>query len=765
MHISSIKKKMDIILEDCIKLENEISKEKEWEVGGSGLTEEDKQEINNSLLELKSKIDNQDKKIDKNSSQIDEIENNGVKVETVQNTVKELAESGQIQAYTIANESITNEQIKDRQISIEKIESSIQGISFQVNNKINTVALKLKKSYTGATLIRVKFDMQIEDNDQIITITTNQIDGNESTAIKLYKRNPDFKTIDISYTTREKEFNTIYIKERFGNLKGFIKNLVIWINDKLVSVILNENDYIINTTNLERFVYESELNDKLNDYSKNISKRTNNGYHIISTGNYYRSTNYFSFDNIVVNKGDEISIFARIRLLSKITGAGTFLNLKTSDNFSLGEIIFTKYNNRIGELIPIKIDVINATYKEVSNFEITSYGNFNLEIYDLYFTVNGKPFYPIRISSSSDTVVTECDYGDPNSLATKSFVEDLVNGIHKSSYKLPFVNNIYTVKSSENFFGVPIFLDYLYGEYKGTNRIIFDTNNDRQYVYPLRSLNKNIINTKTSYKVKSETLDVSDIKFNHICIDENVNTDNIRLLIIGDSVTAGAITKQQYWSVCAEYFAKEDLIRNRECKFMCLGSNNFRKTEVELNGKTKEVSAGACGISSWSLNNWLKTVSNPSSFDNVGGLNGFTYVENGETKFSILKWVERFRNYDENGNKLELGDGTGTWITENNINKIVCCIPNVVYINSTHNGGSIEEHEKMISIIKEEIPDCKVIVGNPMPLLGTYYPDKYTDEWVDDALLRELPNYGGEGGYLSTRINNLKYYVEKEKKR
>ena len=202
-------------------------------------------------------------------------------------------------------------------------------------------------------------------------------------------------------------------------------------------------------------------------------------------------------------------------MLSKIIGAGTYLDLKTRDNTSLGKIIFSKYNNRIGELIPIKIDAINATYKQASSFDITSYGNFNLEIYDLYFTVNGKPFYPIKVSSSSDTVVTECDYGDANSLATKSFVEDLVNGIHKPSRKLPFVNNIYTIKSSKNFFGVPIFLDYLYGEYKGTDRIIFDTNNDRQYVYPLISLNKNIINTKMSYKVKSETLDVSDIKFKY----------------------------------------------------------------------------------------------------------------------------------------------------------------------------------------------------------------------------------------------------------
>lgn len=115
MHISSIKKKMDIILEDCIKLENEISKEKEWEVGGSGLTEEDKQEINNSLLELKSKIDNQDKKIDENSSQIDEIEKQEVRTATlekaVEDKVQEKIDDGSMAALTIADETLEKKKL------------------------------------------------------------------------------------------------------------------------------------------------------------------------------------------------------------------------------------------------------------------------------------------------------------------------------------------------------------------------------------------------------------------------------------------------------------------------------------------------------------------------------------------------------------------------------------------------------------------------------------------------------------------------------
>lgn len=100
MHMSFIRKRMNVLLDECIQLEKDIAKEKEWEVGGSGLTEEDKQEINNSLLELKSKIDNQDKKIDENSSQIDEKANkNEVGSPLIANTVAEMIDKTKVYVY------------------------------------------------------------------------------------------------------------------------------------------------------------------------------------------------------------------------------------------------------------------------------------------------------------------------------------------------------------------------------------------------------------------------------------------------------------------------------------------------------------------------------------------------------------------------------------------------------------------------------------------------------------------------------------------
>ena len=609
---------------------------------------------------------------------------------------------------------------------------------------------------------------------QYLRVCTDSLSGEKSKSITTPKLNSVQEydvTLEYNNSVTTKSIN---IGAFGGNtvFNAYIRDLQIFIDNEIYtdlykiesnSELIIKDDFILADKDyVTKEINNLNISDKLD--RKELINKVAKGYRVAIRQSSYGTGIKFVFDDndeINYKEGDEITLNFRCRYQSLSMGGTGLFNTINGSIIQYGDF---RTDNTIGYLRHYNDSVIASNKGNISDLRFNLYTDLDFEIQDIYIKINGKVYYPKYLSYPETTLVEETPLVlDDNSIATKSFVEDLIGGIHKQDFELPFVNNIYTVKSSKNFFGVPIFLDYLYGKYEGTDRIIFDTDNDRQYVYPLRSLNKSMVNTKVNYKVKSETLNVPNVKFNHICIDENLNTDNIRLLIIGDSVTVGAITKQQYWSVCAEHFAKEDIIRNRDSKFMCLGSNNFRTTTVEFNGKTKEVTAGACGISSWSLNSWLTNVSNTTNYDNPSGLNGFTYVENGVTKFSILKWIERFRNYDDNGNKLELGNGTGTWINANNINKVKCCTPNVIYINSTHNGGTIEQHEEIINIIKQELPNCKVIVGNPMPLLGSYYPDKYVDEWVDDSMLRQLPNYGGEGNYLSTRLESLKYYVKKEK--
>ena len=674
---------------------------------------------------------------------------------------------------TIANNGTT---VADGSITLRKLNCNVVGTSYYANISSDYAAFKITNTKIVGQTFRVKFKMELlqAHNGQYLRVYTGSPSGTKELKITTPKLNTVQEyDVTLKYDTSV-TLNSINIGAMGGKtvFNAYIRDIEVYVDDVLYtdlyklecnsellvkdSFILADKDYVdeeINKLNVPNKLDKSELINKVaKGYRVNV-RQTSYGKGI--------SFKFDGGDDVKYVADDKITVNFRCRYQSLSQGG---LELYTTSNNALFNFGDFRTDNTIGYLRLYNASVTATNTGYINDLRFYVYANLDFEIQDIYVKINDKVYYPKSLVYPETTIVEETPLVlDDNSIATKSFVEDLIGGIHKQDFELPFVNNIYTVKSSKNFFGVPIFLDYLYGKFKGTDRIIFDTDNDRQYVYPLRSLNKLMVNTKVDYKVKSETLNVPNVKFNHICIDENLNTDNIRLLIIGDSVTAGAITKQQYWSVCAEYFAKEDIIKNRDSKFMCLGSNNFRTTTVEFNGKTKTVTAGACGISSWSLNNWLTNVSNTTNYDNPGGLNGFTYVDNGVTKFSILKWIERFRNYDDDGNKLELGNGTGTWINANNINKVKCCTPNVIYINSTHNGGTIEQHEEIINIIKQELPNCKVIVGNPMPLLGSYYPDKYVDEWIDDSLLRQLPNYGGEGNYLSTRLNSLKYYVKKEK--
>ena len=359
----------------------------------------------------------------------------------------------------------------------------------------------------------------------------------------------------------------------------------------------------------------------------------------------------------------------------------------------------------------------------------------------------------ITIDFNKITANTNTLYTKEQTLLSREVIKN-VKGLNETVTKLPFVNNLYVVQGSKRKQSVPIFIDYLYNGSK--DKILFENGEDRTYIreavgYP-NSQSVNIQNTKETLKFKSDTLNVEDITFNKISIAENTENGDIRLLIIGDSVTAGAITQKQYWAVANELFAKEDIDRNRTSKVMFLGSNNVRKETVEYNGKTKDIKSCACGVSSWSLKDWLTSTSSH-----------FVYNNNGTPTFSILKWIERYRTHDDNGNKLTLGQGTGTLITTDNIDNIQCCTPNIVYINSTHNGGSIAQHEEMIDIIRNEIPDCKIIVGNPMPLTGTWNKEKYVGiDWLDDNNIQG-PNYDWSGNYATSRIESLNYYVEKER--
>lgn len=442
----------------------------------------------------------------------------------------------------------------------------------------------------------------------------------------------------------------------------------------------------------------------------------------------------------------------------------------TPNNDTFFRIATNKYNSEVTSIIKLSANVKTTIDKEIELIGTNTFDKIRLETNSSELRSFDGTIENIVIAIDDNNIV---NYEVPGpsigtcekkvetgvTIASKAYVDnkinEAINGIGKKKFVLPFVNNLYVVQGSERKHSVPIFIDYLYNGQK--NKILFENGEDRTYIGETvvrpDTQSKNILNTKTTLKFKSDVYNVKDVTFNKISIEEKVPNGDIRLLIIGDSVTAGAITEKQYWAVASELFALEDIDRKRTSKVMFLGSNNVRNTTINYNGVKKQVKSCACGISSWSLRHWL---TNSSSH--------FVYDNNGTPVFSILKWLERYRTHLDDGTKLELGDSRlGTKITSSNIDNIQCCTPNIVYINSTHNGGSIEEHEQMIEIIRREIPNCKIIVGNPMPLTGTWHKEKYVGiDWLDNGNIIG-PNYDWGGGYGTDRIASLNYYIQKER--
>ena len=348
--------------------------------------------------------------------------------------------------------------------------------------------------------------------------------------------------------------------------------------------------------------------------------------------------------------------------------------------------------------------------------ETSAINDFNCEIYGLNVSCNNENL-TFTITANKESVIEKIS--SRGNLLTSNEYFSVFNP-KKKVKKLPYPRDIYTVKNDKykNNFAMPLFIDYVYDG--SLHKILYKSGLDRCYLYPLfpNKTYYDIFNKKVTLDLVSDSYEVETVTVNNIGVRASVENKPLFVLTIGDSVTAGAVTSQQYWSVCAEMFAREDIQFNRTSNVLMLGSNNTRTVEITEGNITKEVKACASGVSSWKLQDWIER---PTSH--------FSYENNGARKFSILKWIERYRTHDDEGNKLELGQGTGTEITSANIDKIQCCTPNVIYINSTHNEGTryYQDHLTVIETIRNELPNCVIILGTPMPQLGTWNPELYTN--------------------------------------
>ena len=248
------------------------------------------------------------------------------------------------------------------------------------------------------------------------------------------------------------------------------------------------------------------------------------------------------------------------------------------------------------------------------------------------------------------------------------------------------------------------------------------------------------------------TLDIHDhngeqawhpLSFNYVSVRNEVRPQPIRILIIGDSVTSGAITSEPYWSVAARCFMRDDAAHDRyssesarsDVLFLGTyrdGENSVLEVNDTFNGQALSTRVAVCANSGSSLNNWLR---NTRSGIDYGFYDG--------SKFSINRWLGLYRNYHDDGTPMSCGDeGLGSLITEENINQKICATPNVVMIVHGHNGGSTSEFETIIDEIRSEYPNMPIIVGAAMPLLGSWNKQLYRDRYdIGSPVISRGPQY------------------------
>lgn len=347
-----------------------------------------------------------------------------------------------------------------------------------------------------------------------------------------------------------------------------------------------------------------------------------------------------------------------------------------------------------------------------------------------------------------------------------------------------YPERIYTVTDDSDAnrnYSLPIYTDYLYNFNTG---IKFSTSSGLSDHFDLTNAEiseftsgSNILSRNIDLPLYSDKYYISDKSVLQTSVLSSKKTSGkIRLLCLGDSVTDGYGSSVPYYQYTQDLFYKEAVDFNDENReIMTLGTNMKSKT-FSYKDNSYTVRSYSEGRGGWTISNFLyhpSCILYKNDYTALGGdltgiLDPLTYIhshafssttqpvnpffdndKNGEVKFSISKWLERYRTHDKDGNKLTLGNGTGTLITADNIDRYTVCEPTHVLIQFGHNDLRIYPSEQfrknvwsMIATLKSELPNAIIILSMTPPSLGCYNTDMYSDyqggspaggNWFDNA--------------------------------
>lgn len=211
-------------------------------------------------------------------------------------------------------------------------------------------------------------------------------------------------------------------------------------------------------------------------------------------------------------------------------------------------------------------------------------------------------------------------------------------------------------------------------------------------------------NVLNEYRIKTLGTRISEsLKFNYA----GVNVDTLA-------------NSEGYASFCLyDLIHHPDRIRADQASWDAKGLGNGTGTDYTGTPAQKDLFA---------LTNYSSNVAEPVNrfYDNS---------KTGNTKFSLLKWIERYRTCDDNGNKLSLDSPSkGTFVnTQDFIDKYNICKPTHVVINLGRNdlasssiSAFMQNLQYMIDAIKSELPNVIIGICMTPDKAGTFFPNRYS---------------------------------------
>lgn len=548
------------------------------------------------------------------------------------------------------------------------------------------------------------------------------------------------------------------------------------INETAVETLNNSKINLTNKIGLISFL-SKEKYDVLR--LSNVTSSSNNEYEVIKTGEWaYVGYRY----NMIKTSGYSATIELILTNILEIYPNG--YDIIQLDQYKNGQNV-GYYTGGVKVWEVLENGKIKLTWEVILTKDIDSlnivFGSKGLN--------SGSKFklYSLKMCDETTTVAEALETATSDTSSAKKPLTLLVKANPRTIYTV--CNNLGNPVQNPSYVA-NLYLDSLISFDRGTGLPCIEkgTRND---TYPI--LPKITKNSENNF-IFNDGVETKDYTANLVITDglENIKIDykqrstlstvgsmsHPRILIIGDSITAGAglnfgnFPNKPASHLVAEFFAKEQLTVGDSTKYnvTMLGTVTRRNFEIEHNNIKKTVTTLNEGRGGWSLYDYLRmstsrrptqenwdilglgngtgtdfvsTVENKILLSKTCENNNIQYPANpffdnakvGTNRFNIAKWLERYRTIDDaTGNRMALGDPKlGTYITsQSKLEEYNVATPTHVIIQLGTNDLSwipLEEHmrnlKELIEEIKQQIPGVFIAVSPNPRRAGTLIPEYY----------------------------------------